>query len=114
MLCLAFISDLVSISVIRASELPARVRDRHLIFGVIRHSQVPQRCSGMLLLRGRAVAHERHQRIDAALARNRHLLGVCRCESTLDVLGGHEMKWVLVTHGCCCVRFRGCVGCARV
>ena len=91
MLCLACISDLVSISVIRASELPARVRDRHLVVGVDR--EVPQRASGVLLLHGRAIARERHERLDAALARNRHLVVVCMRVNALDVLGGHEMKW---------------------
>ena len=91
MLCLAFISDLVSISVIRASELPARVRDRHLVVVIIR--EVQQRASGVLLLHGRAVARELHEWLDAALARNRHLIVVCVRVNAFDVLGGHEMKW---------------------
>ena len=91
MLCLAFISDLVSISVIRASELPARVRDRHLVVGVIIH-EAAQRGSGLLLLHGRAVARELHEWLDAALARNRHLIVVCVRVNAFDVLGGHEMK----------------------
>ena len=91
MLCLIFISDFASISVIRASELPARVRDRHLVVVII--CEARQRASGLLLLHGRAVARERHERLDAALALNRHLVVVCVRVNAFDVLGGHEMKW---------------------
>ena len=58
-------------------ELPARARHRHLDVCVSR--EVLQRRGGVLLLLGRALPHERHERLDAARARNRHLLvmGVC-------------------------------------
>ena len=41
--------------------------------------EAPQRPGGVLLLRRRAISRERHERLDAARARNCHLLvmGVC-------------------------------------
>ena len=63
---------LKDLKVIRASKLLASARARHLIVGV--DGEVPQRGGGLLLLSRRAVSRERHERLNAARARNRNLV----------------------------------------
>ena len=60
------------LKVIRAAELLARAYGRHLVVGVA--GEDPQRGGGVLLLLRRAVSRERHERLNAARARNRHLV----------------------------------------
>ena len=64
---------LKDLKVIRASELLASARAPHLV-AVVLVSEVPQRAGGILLLSRRAVLRERHERLNAARPRNRHLV----------------------------------------
>ena len=66
--------------VIRASEPPAQALHRHLVVGVV-GSEVLQRGGGVLLLILRAVPRERHERLDAARARNRRLRWLVRARA---------------------------------
>ena len=63
---------------------------RHLVVLVKR--EVPQRYGGVLLLRRRAVPHKRHERLDAARARNRHLLVMGVCVRVVCGVGAHTLE----------------------
>ncbi len=58
--------------------LATRLRDQHLVLGVV-DRKVPQRTRRALLLASRAALHQRHERRDGASLRDQHLvLGVDR------------------------------------